>query len=387
MEKNEAGAILSIDLGAVIHNWQALRSLLSEATECGAVVKSDAYGLGAKEVASALFRAGCNTFFVAYVYEGVELRKKLGPAPSIFVLHGPFSDTEKEFGEYGLIPILNTMEQLKSWTEYTDSVGHRYPCGLHFDTGMSRLGFSISEREKLLSSEQDKLKSLDVALVMSHLANGDDEKNLMNKLQLSTFTQIKDRIVKVLGYTPKFSLSATSGMLLSKDYHFDITRPGGALYGFFPDADMEKKIDLHRVVTLKAKILQIQEVKAEQPVGYGSTYRFSKSGRIATAALGYADGFHRTLSNCGYGYFGEYKVPIVGRISMDLTTFDISEVPEAALAGVNEIEIIGEHISLDDIAKVKGTIAYEVLTDIGSRYFHQYVGEVLSLDKAGTNNE
>jgi alanine racemase len=150
---------------------------------------------------------------------------------------------------------------------------------------------------------------------------------------------------------------------------------------------MEKKIDLHRVVTLKAKILQIQEVKAGQPVGYGSTYRFNKQGRIATAALGYADGFHRSLSNQGYGYFGNYKVPIVGRISMDLTTFDISEVPESALTTTNEIEIIGEHISLDDIAKVKGTIAYEVLTDIGSRYFHQYVGEVLSLDKAGTNGE
>jgi alanine racemase len=388
MEKNEAGAILSIDLGAVTHNWRALRSLLSEPAECAAVVKSDAYGLGALEVASALFRVGCNSFFVAYVYEGITLRKKLGPAPSIFVLHGPFSGTEKEFGEYGLTPILNNMEQLNAWIKYTGEAGHRHPCGLHFDTGMSRLGFPAADRERLLGAEQDKLKALNVTLVMSHLANGEVAENPMNKQQLSTFTDIKNRIVKVLGYAPKFSLSATAGMLLDSAYYFDITRPGCGIYGFYPDADMKpqvkKKADLRGVVTLKAKILQIQEAKAGQVVGYGSTYRFDRAGKIATAALGYADGFNRLLSGKGYGYLGDYKVPIVGRISMELTTFDISKVPESALASANEIEILGEHISLDDIAKAQGTIAYEVLTYIGSRYFRQYVGEVLALDKTNT---
>lgn len=385
MNKTEAGAVLSINLGAVSLNWQALRAMLGNEGSCAAVVKSDAYGLGAANIASVLQRTGCNEFFVAYLWEGIELRRKLGANARIFVLHGAFDGTEPDFGAYNLIPVLNTMKQIDNWISYTSSVGHRFPVALHFDTGMSRLGFSAKERWELLGDKSDKLKNLEVILVMSHLANADIPDDAKNALQLSTFTQIKNNICKVLGYTPKFSLSATAGMLLGKDYMFDITRPGCGLYGFYPADNSKDKVKLSNVLTLEARILQVQEAVSGQGVGYGSTYRFAKGGKIATAALGYADGFKRALGNKGFGFIGDYKVPVVGRVSMDLTTFDVTDVPESVLLANPKIEIIGRHISLESIAKSADTIPYEVVTDIGSRYYRQYVNELFEMKNFSGN--
>ncbi len=387
MNKKEAGAILDIDLGAVVKNWQGLCGMLPASGRCAAVVKSDAYGLGASYIASALFRGGCKDFFVAYLSEGVEIRRSVGAAARIFVLHGPFPDTEKDFTAYNLIPILNTAEQIDNWLAYTASAGHRFPVGLHFDTGMSRFALSKQEQDYLFGAGQDKLKNLDVALVMSHLANADNPEDSKNAEQLASFTNIASTVTDILGYKPELSLSATAGMFLNKsEYLFDICRPGLGLYGFYPRSGCEDILKLTPAISLKAKILQVQNAEPGQTVGYGCTYTFATRGRIATVGIGYADGFLRALGNKGYGCINGRKVPIIGRISMDLTTFDVTDIPANELFTGQMIEIIGGDNSLDALSEAAGTVSYEILSDIGNRYCRQYVNEVLSLSVPGSNS-
>ena len=383
MRFKEAGAFLNIDLGALVFNWEGMRRYISPSSRCGAVVKSDAYGLGAEKISSALYRAGCRDFFVAYLSEGIALRRVIGDSGRIFVLHGFFSGTEREFTRYKLIPVLNTIEQIEGWLLYTQKVGHRFPVALHFDTGMSRLSFSRQDQEFLFGEGQDKLKLLEVVLVMSHLANGDIQGDKKNEEQLNLFRDIRDKVSKILGYSPEYSLSATAGIFLGKEYLFDLCRPGLGLYGIYPYIGLEDKILLRPVVSLYAKIIQLQRAHIGQSVGYGSSYSFTREGIIATVCLGYADGFLRSLGNKGYGSICGKQVPVIGRISMDLTTFDVTEVPSKDLYIGQEVEIIGPHNTIDFLANSGGTIPYELFTNIGDRYYRRYKKEekLFSVDR------
>lgn len=383
MNKQDAGAILSINVGAIVSNWKELSSYVPDGVDVSAVVKSNAYGLGAVKIAPSLQRAGCKTFFVAYLEEGIEIRRAVGAEPHIFVLHGPAKGTEGEFISYNLTPILNTFEQIDNWIAYSVSAEHKFPCGIHFDTGMSRLGIPTKEAEELFGTYSDKLKSLNISLVMSHLASPDDKESPQSAKQLFHFTKIKSALTDILDYSPLYSLSATAGIFLGKDYAFDIVRPGAGIYGIH-DTD---ELKLKSVVALDAKILQIQSADVGQSVGYGATYTFKKDGKIATAGIGYGDGFSRQLSNKGFGYIGDFKVPIIGRVSMDLTTFDVSEVPEDVLANAQSIEIIGSHRTIFDIARETGSISYEILDSLKNRYYRQYVGEVLQMPLGAGSGE
>ncbi|MBR7158609.1 MAG: alanine racemase [Alphaproteobacteria bacterium] len=385
MNKKEAGAFLDIDLGAVVSNWRNLSSLLPSSGKCAAVVKSNAYGLGASQISSALSRGGCRDFFVAYLSEGIEIRRAVGANARIFVLHGTFPDTEKDFTAYNLIPVLNTFEQIDRWIAYTASAGHRFPAALNFDTGMSRFALSAKEQDTLFSAAEEKLKNLDVVLLMSHLVNADNPKDEKNQTQLAWFKNIVAKASAILGYTPELSLSATAGIFLGKDYLFDLCRPGLGLYGLYPHSGCEKTVSLQPALSLKAKILQIQSAHAGQSVGYGASYSFTKDGRIATVGIGYADGFLRNLGNRGYGCIAGKKVPIIGRISMDLTTFDVTDIPESELFVGQMIEIIGPNNSLDTLASSAETISYELLCNLGGRYCRQYVNEVLPLSLSGND--
>lgn len=357
-------ATLTIDLGALVANWR----LLSEkcpAAECAAVVKADAYGLGVAGVAPALLAAGCATFFIATVDEGIALRALLGPEPSIVQLHGPGRGEAAALHQADVIPVLNSLEQISEWTEFSQRSGTALPCALHLDTGMNRLGLGAAD-VGTLARAPDRLAYADVRLVMSHLSSAEEVANRGNRRQLVTFLQRTAAVPQAAR-----SLANSSGIFLGDAYHFDIVRPGVALYGANPVP--EQVNPMTEVVHLQGKILQVRHVDVGESVGYGGTFSVAKPTRIATVAAGYADGYLRSLSGCGRAVVGGVPVPVVGRVSMDLITLDVGAVPERHAQPGAPVSLIGGGVALDDVAAAAGTIPYEILTSLGPRYRRVYV--------------
>lgn len=359
--KARAGAWLSVDLAAITDNWRRLSAQLRPGCRAAAVVKADAYGLGAAAVAPALLAAGCRRFFVATIDEGIELRPLL-PGAEILVLNGPWPGGEDDFAAHDLIPVLNTPAQLAGWAAFADA--RRLPSVLHVDTGMSRLGLAANE-VAALGADRSLLERLGIILVMSHLACADEPENPMNRRQLAKFQA-------AAGHFPgiETSLAASSGLFLGPEWHGHWVRPGAALYGLRPSAGGTNP--MAQVVRLQGRILQVRDVDAGDTVGYGATHRFARSGKLAIVAAGYADGLFRSLGNRGSGLLGGWRVPLVGRVSMDLIAFDVTATPpgEAREGGV--INIIGPGNTADDVADAAGTIGYEVLTALGRRYHREY---------------
>ena len=358
-----AGAMLNVDLRAIVANWRYLKTQ-AEHAETAAVVKADAYGLGASTVAGALREAGCNTFFVAHLDEGLALRHAVGDA-RILVLHGPNPGTEAEFTAAHLIPVLSGMSQVQGWLKFVEGHGHSHPTALQVDTGMTRLGLSRPEFDRIRAN-QNWLRALDPQLLMSHFACADTPRHPLNHQQLETFAAF----AKDLPGVPA-SLSASSGIFIGPRAHFDLVRPGIALYGGNPRPGHDNP--MAHVVTLSAKVIQIQDVAPPQTVGYGAAYDVPKPSRLATVALGYADGFLRgiTANPDAEPVFGTvhdtWKARLVGRVSMDLTTFDIGEVPEDRIQPGDTIDVIGKYASIDTLADAGRTISYELLTRLGPR--------------------
>jgi alanine racemase len=359
-------ARLTIDLSAVVDNWRLL-SKLSGKARTSAVVKADAYGVGAGPVASALYRAGCRDFFVATPDEGAELRREVGNA-RIFVLTGLWSGAEEVIFHSNLIPVINSPEQL----QLLKASGGNHAYALHVDTGMSRLGLTLAEAAELAATPGPKPQ-----LVMSHLACPDHPAHAMNRQQLESFQRVAGLFEGV-----ESSLSSSGGILLGADYHFDLTRPGIALYGGL-DIDGVRYPTL-QALTAEARVLQVRNVRKGEAASYGATHTFSRDGRVAVAAAGYADGWHRAMSGSGVaarhdgsagamGYVAGHLVPVVGRVTMDLTTFDISDLPEGAVVAGDYVELFGDHIAITDAACSAGTISFELLTSLGKRYVRQYV--------------
>lgn len=364
---DRATAFLTIDVDAVIANWRLIRDRVGGACEAAAVVKADCYGLGAERLAPALAKAGCTSFFVATIDEGIALRKVV-PAGTIYVLGGPMPGTAADFAEHDLTPVLNSPEQIGLWAGFAAATGRRRPAALHLDTGMSRLGLDAPAVEAL-AEDPSLLAGIEPVVVMSHMACADEADHPKNPDQLGLFRTLSAR----LGLPARRSLGASSTIFLGPDYHFDLVRPGAALYGLNPTP--ERPNPVAPVARLEARILQVRDVDTPMTVGYGATHRVTAKGRVAIAALGYADGIFRSLGNRGFGVIEGERVPVVGRISMDLTTFDVSALaPEKARPGAL-VEIIGPHQSVDDVAAQAGTIGYEILTALGHRYARTYVGE------------
>lgn len=364
-EFDRAGAVLTVDLDAVVANWRAMKALLRPGADCGAAVKADAYGLGVARVAPALFAAGCRRFFVAGIDEGVELRGLLPDrAAEIYVLAGPLPRTEADFAAHGLRPVLNAPWQVALWARATDPSAP--PCALHVDTGMSRLGLSPAEVDAL-AADAAPLAALRPALVMSHLACSEDESEPKNAEQRAAFLAARTKLPPLPA-----SLANSGGVLLGHDYHFDLVRPGAALYGLAPRPDAAAMIA--QVVRLQGKILQLRDVDSPMTVGYGATHRIRRKGRLATVAVGYADGYLRSLGNRGHAVIGGVRVPVVGRVSMDLITIDVSEAPDHLVRPGGMVDLIGPGHSADDLAAEAGTIGYEILTSLGRRYARRYIG-------------
>lgn len=358
MQKTHSDITLEVDLGAIQHNYKLLRSLAGHAL-CSSVVKANAYGLGVAKVAPALYAAACRDFFVATADEALELVKILPPEAKIYVFHGVKKGEEDEFAENNIIPVINDFYQLEEWGHKAKVEGLKLPAILHFDTGMNRLGFNWTDAKKV--SLKDALRFLDVKYVMSHLSSAENQEDEQNTLQLKRMNEVRKHFPKAL-----VSLSNSWGTLGAKCYHFDMVRPGCALYGVRGNSTA----GLKHVATAKAKILQIREVTEDGFVGYGATKEVKAGAKLAVVPLGYADGYLRSLSNKGYAFLREREFPLVGRVSMDLTIFDVTSATKIKVG--DELELIGNNYTVDDIAKNAGTIGYEVLTNLGSRYKRVY---------------
>jgi len=363
----EAG-LLTIDLDAIAANYRLLQDKAGSAV-CAAVVKADAYGLGMEKVAPALAQAGCRTFFVATLEEGVALRSVLKDA-AIHVFNGVPSGGGGDFAEHKLTPVLNSLGDIEAWAAYCKQAGQALAAGVHVDTGMSRLGLPAYELQTL-AAEPQRLEGVKPAYVMSHLACANEANNDMNRRQLEKFAQA----LESLAASPAShcaSLANSSGIFLGGDYHFQMVRPGSALYGVSPLSQGPNP--MAQVARLQGKILQIREIDTPLTVGYGATRKVAPGERIATVAIGYADGYPRSLSNSGCGFIGSYKAPVIGRVSMDLITLDVTKIPSDSVHPGTMVDLIGPHNPVDDVAKRAGTIGYEILTSLGARYQRAYVG-------------
>ena len=367
-----APARLTIQLGNLVDNWRTMNRLSGKA-RASAVVKADAYGLGIEPVGKALYAAGARDFFVAQAAEGARLRN-VAPEARIYVLSGIWAGVEDLILDHDLVPVLASDEQLAFWmTLIADGLDH--PCALNIDTGMNRLGLSMSDAMQLVD-DPSRPSAFDPVMILSHLACADEPNHPMNRQQLESFQQVASAYEGI-----ESSLCNSAGIHLGSEYHFDLTRPGIALYG--GAAVNTIKNPMLPVVTAEARILQVREASAGESVSYGATHRLKRDSRLAIAAAGYADGWHRSLSGSGvpmrangsegaFGWIAGHRAPILGRMTMDLTIFDVTDIPENRVRSGDYIELFGEHISVDEAAAAAGTIGYELLTGLGQRYIRQY---------------
>lgn len=363
---DNSGAWLTIDLGAIRDNYLALAAKVQGA-RCGAVVKADAYGLGATRVAPVLAAAGCRHFFVAHLAEGLGLKPCLPHGAEIFVLNGLMPGAEAECAANGIVPVLNDLRQVELWSAHAASLGRRLPAMIQIDTGMSRLGLPLGEIERL-AADPKRMEGIDVRAIVSHLACSDEPGHPANVQQLAAFEARRRLLPPAPG-----CFANSGGIHLGPAYHFDIVRPGAALYGLSPVPGLPNP--MKSVVRLDGRIIQVREIQAGDAVGYSYTFRADRPMRIATVAVGYADGWLRSHSNTGAAFFGDVALPFVGRISMDSATLDASAVPEGALGDGSPVELIGPHQSVDEVAAAAHTIGYEILTGLGARYSRRYIGD------------
>jgi alanine racemase len=354
MSTETAHAVLEVDLGAIVANWHTLRHHHPSGPVAG-VIKADGYGLGARPVASALYQAGCRHFFVAYLNEALAVRDLL-PGAMLAVLSGLIPGTEDAYVEHHLTPVLGSLDEIDRWR------GRNRDAILHIDTGMSRLGLGNHELAEL-ARDHARLDNLPIRYVMTHLVASEQQGDPVNQRQRCRFTAIRADLPAAPA-----SLANSSGIFLGPDFASDLARPGAALYGINPTPGRSNP--MRCAVRLSVRVLAVREIPAGATVGYNATWTAARPSRIATVALGYADGFHRSLSSRGAACFDGTPVPLVGRVSMDLTTFDVTDHPDVQPGCW--LEVLGPHLSPDDVAAMAGTNGYEVLTSLGRRFHRVY---------------
>lgn len=352
--------VLTIDLPAIVANWRDLAARGAPGAVAG-VVKADGYGLGAIEVARALRGAGCRHFFVACISEGLALRAALGPAPMIAVLEG-FAPSED--GDAALVPVLNALPDVAAHAAAGRAAGVARRAILHLDTGMARLGLDAGEQARL-AADHALLAGLDVLYVMTHLACADEAAHPLNAEQAARFARACAALPPM-----RRSVANSSGLFLGPGFASDLARPGCAIYGINPTPGAANP--MRPVMRLDAPVLQVREIPAGASVGYGATWVAPRPSRIATVAVGYADGYLRSLSGRAVGECRGRPVPLVARVSMDLTTFDVTDRPDITMG--DRITVLGgAGCTPDDAAALAGTIGYELLTGLGARYHRDYI--------------
>ena len=358
---------VTIDLGALANNWRML-ARRAETAATAAVVKGDGYGIGLEPAARALAEAGCQTFFVALADEGLRLRAAVRDG-IIYVLDGFLPGGANAFADGRLRPVLGSWPEIEEWAAFRRNAGGNLRAAIHVDTGMNRLGLTPGEARRL-AQNADLLAAIAPDLIMSHLACADTPGHPMNRKQLAAF-----RAVRVLLPDIPASLSNSAGIFLGSDYHFDLVRPGIALYG--GEAVAGQPSATRPVATLEARILQVREAKSGDKVGYGATETLGRPSRIGVIGAGYADGYHRRAGSSdgrpgARAYLRGRYAPLVGRVSMDLIAIDLTDIPGAERG--DWAELFGPNVSVDEVARHAETIGYELLTGLGRRYARTYIG-------------
>jgi len=343
-----------VHLANIADNWRIIQAAQVSGLT-GAVIKADGYGHGLSQIADTLHDAGCDHFFVAHSHEAEVTRAVLGSHPNIFVLNGPSPDEEALYRENALIPVINSSFQFRTMADWlVDGVKMPRGYALHFDSGMNRLGLPLQDVQEI--AEAVDVQNPD--LVMSHLACAEDEGALLNPQQNELFSTLSNSFPHI----PQ-SLANSGGVWLGADYHHSLTRPGIALYG---GGQPPEGLILKPGMTLEAPILQVRQLEAGDTVGYGATWRATKPTLSATLAIGYGDGFPRSASNKGFASLGGKRCPILGRISMDLITIDVTNAADLARPGVYA-QLIGPDAPLEEQAALAGTIGYELTTGLTPR--------------------
>lgn len=362
-----SGGRLTIDLEAIAANYRQMKSAAGLA-RTSAVIKADGYGLGALHVAMRLVAEGCDLFFVAHLNEALALRDAASPVLDrceIAVFNGPPPGTEAIFAERKIVPVLNSLADIERWVSLCRERGTRLPAYIHVDTGMNRLGLSPAEVGEYAASNALR-NAFQLEAVMSHLACADDPDHPMNVDQLTRF---REHLTHFGG--ARASLANSAATLTGRPYLFDMVRPGIGLYGGNPFADKENP--MRRTVTLQGRVLQVRRIDKGEAVGYGATYRTDSPRRLATVSAGYADGYFRVLGNKARASIAGVSLPVVGRVSMDLITLDVTQAPEGAVEPGGYVELIGQDVTIDELGTAAGSFAYEVLTSLGHRYARHYV--------------
>lgn len=363
-----ATGTITVDLAQIAANWRALADRVSPAL-CAAVVKADAYGLGAERVIAALKQAGCADFFIATPDEA-EAARRLAPDARIYALDGLVGGAATAFAHLGVTPVLSTLDDVVTWSALCRTRGERMPAAVHIDTGLHRLGLPVRDTRRL-AADSRTLEALRLDLVMSHLASADNPRDPKNRDQLLAFETLSALFPQV-----RRSLAASDGLMLGAAYHFDLLRPGYALYG--GQASQLVPAPVKPAVRVAARILAVADVAPGETVGYSATWRAKRPSRIATIAAGYADGVPRMASAPdgrpgGHVNIAGHLAPLAGRVSMDLITVDVTDLPEGAAKPGAFATLIGDGISLEDAGYASGTIGYEILTRLGPRFTRLYV--------------
>src|SRR5712692_5043262 len=381
-EANQAAAlatatgVLSVDLDAIVANWRKLEKAAVPA-ECAAVIKADAYGCGVEPVARALSTAGCKTFFVATVDEARAARAAV-PSAVIYALDGIFQNCGDAFAKTDCKPVIGDLNELAEWDVFCRRSGWAGGAAIHIDTGMNRLGLTITEAQGIIP----RINAGDhgITLVMSHLACAEALNHPLNAKQLATFREIASLFTGVPA-----SLSNSSGIFLSPQFLFDLVRPGAALYGVNPTPEADNP--MQPVVDLKARIVQMRNVERGESVGYGAIWTARRPTKLAIVSAGYADGYFRAAGG-GDGTRGAEvmvagkRCPVAGRVSMDLMAVDVTDLEKNAVRRGHTATLIGEGITVDELAHHFGTIGYEVLTSLGPRYARVYKGGAATVEPA-----
>ncbi|MFT3730815.1 MAG: alanine racemase [Hyphomicrobium sp.] len=365
-----ATGTITVDLGRIAANWRALADKVAPA-RCAAVVKADAYGLGAERVIATLARAGCTTFFIATPDEA-EMARRIAPDAEIFALDGLVGNSAAPFAHLGIKPVLSTLDDVIAWSALCRARGEKLAAAMHIDTGLHRLGLPLRDVRRL-AAEPSMMAGFELDLVMSHLASADNPRDPKNRDQLLTFETLSALFPGV----PR-SLAASDGLMLGPSYHFDLVRPGYALYG--GQASQIAPAPVKPAVAVAARILAVADVAPGETVGYSATWRAKRPSRIATIAAGYADGLPRNASASdgragGHVLISGHLVPIVGRVSMDLVTVDVTDLPEGAAMPGEFAKLVAEDLTIEDAGFAAATIGYEILTRLGRRFTRLYLDD------------
>lgn len=362
-----ADGALVVDLAAVAENYRRLKAAFQDKA-VAAVVKADGYGLGAERVAPVLVEAGARSIFVAQLDEALKLRPLLDrchPAVTLYVLNGLAPGCEADYADNAILPVLNTLGEIEAWGAFARQRKKALPAAVHLDSGMCRLGLP-PEEVAVLRADPERLAGLVPACILSHLACAEEPTHPKNAEQLAYLKAALTALPRA-----PVSFCNSSGIFLGPDYHFDLGRPGVALYGVNPTPEAPNP--MLPVVQLRGRILQVRQIDAPQTVGYGATHRATGPARIATVAAGYADGYLRSISNRGHAWVAGHRVPVVGRVSMDLLALDVTGVaPDAVRPGL-WAELLNDKQDVDALAREAGTIGYEILTSLGPRYHRVYL--------------